>query len=274
MPVSGGLHPDQPEMNESRRHWEKTAEEWQQQHPQLLWRGHSDAVNQQLISKWWPDHAVESVLKTDLFDEAFGEGFFPFIDMHAGSMSGIDISAVVVSSVRSRYPRLQAVVADVRRLPFGADTFDFIVSNSSLDHFPALVDIRIAVDELYRVLRPGGQMVLTMDNLLNPVIALRHILPFGPLRSLGIVPYQVGSTVGPRGLRNVVSQAGFRVIDTSAVMHCPRVVAVAVAGLMQTWAQRSAQQRFLGGLMAFEKLASLPTRNFTGYFVAVRVVKS
>jgi len=273
MPVSGGWQPDQQEMNESRRHWEKTAQEWQQRHPQLLWRRHSDAVNRQLISQWWPDHPVESVLKTDLFDEAFGEGLYPFIDRHAGSMSGIDISAAVVSSARSRCPALQAVVADVRQLPFGADTFDFIVSNSSLDHFPAPGDIRIAVDELYRVLRPGGQMVLTMDNLLNPVIALRHVLPFGLLHSLGIAPYQVGSTVGPRGLLNVVSQAGFQVIDTSAVMHCPRVVAVAIAGLLQRRGKRSAQQRFLGGLTAFERLASLPTRNFTGHFVAVRVIK-
>ena len=261
-------------MNDSRQHWETTAENWQQEQPQLLWRQHSDAVNLELIRRWWPVDPVDHVLKTDLFDEAFGEGLYAFMHMNAGSMSGIDISAAIVSSVRSRCPELRSSVTDVRQLPFGNDTFDLIISNSTLDHFPDAGDIGTAVGELYRVLRPGGQMVLTMDNLRNPVIALRHILPFRLLNSLGIAPYQVGKTFGPRGLRKLVNQAGFRVIDTTFVMHCPRVIAVAIAGLMQRRAKRSAQQRLLRALMAMEKLSYLPIRSFTGHFVAVRIVKN
>jgi len=239
----------------------------------LLWRQHSDAVNLGLVRKWWPDSDVESVLKTDLFDEAFGEGLYPFIRMNAKSVSGIDISGAIVSAVRSSCPELQSSVADVRRLPFGNTTFDLIVSNSTLDHFQEKSDIGIAVGELYRVLRPGGQIVLTMDNLRNPMIALRHILPFRLLNSLGIAPYQAGMTLGPGGLRRLVSQAGFRVIDSTFVMHCPRVIAVAIAGLMQQRAKRSARQRLLRCLMAFEKLSYLPMRSFTGHFTAVRIVK-
>lgn len=260
-------------MNDSRQHWETTAENWQQEHPQLLWRQHSDAVNLELIRRWWPDDPVERVLKTDLFDEAFGEGLYAFMHMNAGSVSGIDISAAIVSSVRSRFPELQSLATDVRRLPFANNSFDLIVSNSTLDHFQEASDIGIAVGELYRVLRPGGQMVLTMDNLRNPVIALRHILPFRLLNFLGVAPYQVGSTFGPRGLRKLVNQAGFRVIDTTFVMHCPRVIAVAIARLMQRWAKLSTQQRLLRGLMALEKLSYLPIHSFTGHFVAVRIVK-
>jgi len=256
-----------------RQHWETTAEDWQQDNRQLLWRQHSDAVNLALVQNWWPDKPVESVLKTDLFDEAFGDGLHPFIDSNAKSICGIDISAAIVTEVRKKYPEMQTAVADVRRLPFKNDKFDLIISNSTLDHFKTARDISVAVDELYRVLRPGGQMVLTLDNLRNPMIALRHILPFRLLNSMGVVPYFVGTTFGPRGLLKMVRQARFQVIDTASLLHCPRVVAVAIAGVLQRHAKRPAQQRFLRRLMAFEKLSCLPTHSFTGHFVAVKVVK-
>jgi hypothetical protein len=105
------------------------------------------------------------------------------------------------------------------------------------------------------------------------LIALRHALPFRLLKTLGLVPYFAGSTFGPRGLYRVVDQAGFRVIDTASVMHCPRVVAVAIAGLLQRYAKRPLQKQFLRSLMAFERFSRLPTHSITGHFVAVRVVK-
>jgi len=260
-------------LNKLRQHWETTAEDWQQDHRQALWRQHSDAVNLALLQSWWPDKPVESVLKTDLFDEAFGDGLHSFIGSNARSINGIDISTTIVAKARRKCPEIQAAVADVRRLPFKNDKFDLIISNSTLDHFKTARDINIAVDELYRVLRPGGQMVLTLDNLRNPMIALRHILPFRLLNSIGVVPYFVGTTLGPRRLCKMVRQAGFQVIDMSSIMHCPRVVAVAIAGLLQRHAERPAQQRFLRRLMAFEKLSCLPTHSITGHFVAVKTVK-
>ena len=55
-----------------------------------------------------------------------------------------------------------------------------------------------AIKELVRVLRPAGKFVLTLDNPMNPMIWLRN----GPLLKIlsrtGIVPYQVGTTLGPR----------------------------------------------------------------------------
>jgi len=260
-------------MSELRQHWETTAEEWQRECHQSLWRRHSDAVNLELLKNWWPTEPVDRVLKTDLFDEAFSEGLYPFINSRAESVIGVDISTAVVAATRRKFPEMKAGVSDVRRLPFGNDKFDFIISNSTLDHFQTTSDIGVAVNELYRVLRPGGHMVLTLDNLRNPIIALRHILPLHFLNFLGVVPYFVGSTFGPRGLCRVVRQAGFRIIDTTSVMHCPRVAAVAIAGMLQRHARHPAQQRFLRSLMAFEKLSRLPTHSFTGHFLAVNLVK-
>jgi len=260
-------------MTNLQEHWETTAEKWQQEQRHLLWRQHSDAVNLELLKKWLPDSPVNNVLKTDLFDEAFGKGLYPFMELNAESVYGVDISKAVIDSACKKYPKLQAETADVRCLPFGNETIDLIISNSTLDHFQDTKEISVALDELYRVLRPGGQMVLTLDNLRNPVIALRHILPYRLLNSLGLVPYLVGSTFGPGGLHKKVSDTGFSVTDTTFLMHCPRVFAVAIAGLLQRRAKRPVQQRFLRSLMVFEKLSRWPTRSFSGHFTAMRLVK-
>jgi SAM-dependent methyltransferase len=260
-------------MNSQKPYWEALSENWQRDHPQRLWREHCDAVNLAMLHKWWPDEPVETVLKTDLFDEVFGQGLYPFTQHKDSTLSGIDISESIVSAAQTRCPELWATVSDVRRLPFASDSYDLIISNSTLDHFESKTDITVALRELYRVLRPGGQLLITLDNFWNPMIALRQVLPFRLLNAIGVVPYFVGATLGPRGLRREVRQAGFRVIETTSVMHCPRLIAVAIAGLLQRHTEHRTQKRFLRSLMTLEKLASLPTRYFTGYFVAVRAIK-
>ena len=239
----------------------------------MLWRQHCDAVNQSMLQSWWPGKAVDSVLKTDLFDEVFGVGLFPYVQQQRSVLNGIDLSESIASAAQKKCPGLLASVTDVRQLPFADDSYDLIISNSTLDHFELSSDIAVALRELYRVLKPGGQLIITLDNLLNPVIAIRQVLPFRWLNAIGILPYFVGATCGPRGLNRLVSQTGFNILETTSVMHCPRVLAVAVAGLLQRYAGRRTQQRFLRGLMAFEKLSALPTRFGTGHFVAVRAVK-
>src|SRR5204863_6785753 len=59
--------------------------------------------------------------------------------------------------------------------------------------------VRTGLAELRRVLSPHGRLVVTLDNGLNPVVALRNRLPLGILRRVGAVPYFVGVTCGPGG---------------------------------------------------------------------------
>jgi len=229
-------------------------------------------VNRSLLRRWLPEARVGSVLKTDLFDEAFGEGLGEILAGRADEVHGIDVAEQVVEIVRERRTGLQVRCADVRRLPFADAVFDVVVSLSTLDHFSCRSDIARALSELQRVLKPGGLLVLTLDNLLNPVIALRNVLPFRPLRRIGIVPYYVGVTYGPRGLRRAVERAGFEVSVVTAVLHCPRVLAIPAAARVQRRAA-STQERFVRALMRFERLACWPTRYITGHYVAVRALK-
>jgi hypothetical protein len=122
------------------------------------------------------------------------------------------------------------------------------------------------------VLRPGGTLILTLDNPANPLIWLRNGPLLGLLRRIGIVPYQVGATLGPRALERVLQAAGLDVVETTAVLHCPRAIAVALAGPMERLS-RSWQETFLRHLQTWERLERWPTRWLTGHYVAVHAIK-
>jgi SAM-dependent methyltransferase len=213
--------------------------------------------------------SFERLLKTDLHDESVGDGLTPLLAARARSVIGIDLARSTVASACGRHGRVQGCAADVRVLPFAAGAFDAVVSNSTLDHFDSVDDISTSLREIGRVLRPGGALLLTLDNLANPLVALRNALPFRPLNALGIVPYRVGRTCGPRTLARLVSAAGFDVLEVDAILHCPRVLAVAAASLVARRESPRARSRLLAGLMRFERIGEWPTRFLTGYYVAV-----
>ncbi len=245
------------------KYWEQVGAEWQQAQPDKLWRSHSDAVNRAWLASCWPQRHVERALKTDMFDEAVGEGVFGLLKSRARFAVGMDIALAMKPLVG----------ADARRLPFADGAFDLIVSNSTLDHFQTEEELVASLRELRRVLRPGGELLLTLDNAANPLVAIRNVLPFPLLHRLGLTPYQVGVTCGPSRLRRLLRETGFDVGATDALLHCPRVFAVKRARAVQQSGDAARQQEFLAGLMKWERLARWPTRWLTGYYVAVKAVR-
>ncbi len=241
-------------------------------HFQPLWRRHSDAVNARLLRRWLPASAGAS-LKTDLFDEAVGDGLVGMLSAVAPRTVGIDYSAATVGAARERHPGIEAAVADVRELPLADREFDLAVSLSTLDHLPTMGELRRALAEIHRVLKPGGTLVLTLDNRANPAVALRNALPFGPLHRLGVLPYPLGVACGPRTLRDAVERTGFAVTERTAIMHAPRVLAVAAGAAIEGRVGAAGRRRYLRSLMAFELLERLPTRLLSGYFVALRATR-
>lgn len=245
----------------------------QRNHPHQLWRTHSDTINKALLSRWWPPEGAKYLLKTDLFDEAVNEGLYTFLTDRAEQVMGMDISFPIIKQAKSRFLAYQSVQADVRYLPFKKDSFDLIISYSTLDHFTSIKEMMVSLHELRRVLRPGHQIILTLDNLSNPIILLRNVLPFRWLHHLRIVPYFVGATVGPSTLKYVIQETGFKVIEMETILHCPRVVMVVLSRWLQKHAQSKIQKQFLRLLQRFECLSRLPTCFFTGYFIAIKMAK-
>ena len=111
-----------------------------------------------------------------------------------------------------------------------------------------------------------SQLVAT---LANPVVALRNALPFALLQHVGLVPYYVGATLAGPDAQRMLQAAGFRVRETTAVMHCPRALAVAVFGIMRRFGNPSMQRRLQSWLMWFERFERSAMLQRIGYFVAL-----
>lgn len=254
-------------------YWDVIATNWHEEKPQALWRAHSDAINVALLERWLPAGPFKRVLKTDLFDESVGEGLYSLLASRAKIVVGMDVSVLTARVAKTRCSGLQTAGADARILPFVDGAFDAIVSNSTLDHFETPDEIIASLRELRRVLQAGGLLIITLDNLANPIIALRNALPFRWLHRLGIVPYYVGPTFGAGRLKSALEELQFEVVEATSVIHFPRVIAVALANILEKYAPARHQKIFLRFLSAFERLAKWPTQFFTGHFVAAKAVK-
>lgn len=249
-------------------YWDDIGRSFNAARSESLWREHSDRVNGALFERWLGDRRRTSLLKTDLFDEAVTDGLLPCLERLSDDVCGIDISSECVEMASQRYPKNDFRQADVRALPFRDGRFDCVVSNSTLDHFDEKKDIAAGLSELFRVLRPGGTLIVTFDNLQNPLVALRNALPFTLLEKIGLVPYFVGETVGRRGLVRLLEATGFTVEETRPILHCPRVLAVPMARRAQRASGPAGQEHLLERLFGWERLADWPTAGFSGHFIA------
>ena len=232
-----------------------------------LWRLHSDAVNSAFVAGAIAGRHFRHALKTDLFDEAVTTGVVPLLAGVAERVSGVDVSSQIVAQARRHHPQLEARIADIRELPFADETFDLVVSLSTLDHLDTVEEIATAIGEIARVLVPNGMLVLTVDNRANPVVALRNALPGGALQRARLVAYETGPTIGPRRLERLVRAAGLRPRTSKALMHCPRLPAVVAARCVSD--SPLAHARFLRVAASIDVLDRLPTRYLTGYFAAI-----
>jgi SAM-dependent methyltransferase len=232
-----------------------------------LWRAYCDQLHAALIRDWTGGRRFRSVLKTDLFDEAMGEGLVPMLMGHANTVHGIDVAPEMVGKAVMANPRLLASVADVRQLSFADSSMELIVSNSTLDHFQDAGDIDRSLAELGRVLAPGGLLLVTLDNPRNPVVALRNRLPKSLLGRSSLAPYFVGHTYSLTELEAALGRQGLESVRRGHLMHVPRIAFLHLCRLFRPGS--TAGRTLLRCMLASERLACWPTAPFTGHFAAV-----
>ena len=74
-----------------------------------------------------------------------------------GQIVALDFSGEMLSRAQAKGHPVAYVQGDAQRLPFPAETFDWVICNAVFPHFP---DKRRALDEASRVLREGGRLVI------------------------------------------------------------------------------------------------------------------
>lgn len=77
-----------------------------------------------------------------------------------GIQIGVDYSPAAVESGRELYSGISFAVADGLHLPFAAQTFDVVIGHVSMPY----MNTSKALQELYRVMSPGGSLFLTFHS--------------------------------------------------------------------------------------------------------------
>lgn len=90
-----------------------------------------------------------------------------------GKLAGIDVSAASIAVARQRNPGIQYEVFDGTRLPFSDRSLDAAFAINVFHHVP-VTQRSALVDDIHRVLRPGGLFAIFEHNPLNPVT--RHVV--------------------------------------------------------------------------------------------------
>lgn len=72
--------------------------------------------------------------------------------------TGLDLTPKMIETAqKKRLPNADFVVGDCEALPFEAESFDAVICANSFHHYP---NPQKFFDSVYRVLRPGGRLVL------------------------------------------------------------------------------------------------------------------
>jgi len=101
----------------------------------------------------------------NLLDVAAGPGVLAAEANALGiGYTGIDLSPGMIELAKTSYPGIEFHVADVEHLPFGDASFDAIVCNFGLGHFP---NPEASVTECIRTLKPDGRIALSWWDDLN-----------------------------------------------------------------------------------------------------------
>lgn len=156
----------------------------------------SEAYERYLVPALFTPWAVDLLARVALqprervLDVACGTGIVARLAAQqvgaSGRVTGVDLNAGMLIEARTQSAKLRATVdwveGDVGALPFGKATFDVVLCQQSLQFFS---DQTRAVQEMKRVLTPGGRFALNVSRALqyNPYIRAladaleRHVSP-------------------------------------------------------------------------------------------------
>ena len=133
-----------------------------------------------------------------LLDAGCGDGQITAPIAADNAVVGIDFSPPMLRLARRR--GLVPVCADLTALPFAPDGFDIVICAEAMTCLPQPLD---ALDELARVLRPGGRLIVTGLNAGSPIRRLAR----GLLRALRVTQPQL---VDPEDCRRVLHRHGLQ----------------------------------------------------------------
>ncbi|GAB1815758.1 class I SAM-dependent methyltransferase [Mycobacterium sp. MUNTM1] len=165
---------------------------------------------------WFRRHEVvyqrlaERCVGADVLEAGCGEGYgADLIASVARRVVAVDYDEVAVAHVRSRYPRVDVMRANLAQLPLPDASVDIVVNFQVIEH---LWDQTQFVLECARVLRPSGLLLMSTPNRIT----------FSPGRDTPINPFHTRE-LNAAELTQLLLDGGFTDISVSGLFHGPRL---------------------------------------------------
>ena len=143
-----------------------------------------------------------------------GADFVPFCPDF--DLCGLDFSREMLRFARKYSDKFKfsayLVQADAASLPFAPDSFDWAIAIATYHHVQGSEARFSAIDDLRRVLKPGGEALITVWNRWQPGFWFRPKETFVSWQTKEEVLYRYYYLFSRHELENMVRQAGFRVL--------------------------------------------------------------
>lgn len=146
---------------------------------------------------------TEDITGKTLLDAGSGTGWFSReAALRGAKVVSLDVGENILAQV-ARKCDTQRVVGSVLDIPFDNEYFDFVISTEVIEHTP---DPRKAIEEMHRVLKKNGSLVLTVPNKLwHFAITIAN--------KLGLRPYEGHENwVGWFELKKWLQDTGFTIV--------------------------------------------------------------
>jgi len=155
-----------------------------------------------------------------VLDLATGTGDIAFAAAARGArVVGLDITFRMIELARAKGERAAFLVGDMMALPFPPASFDIVTTGYGLRNVP---DLTLAIDEITRVLAPGGQLLsLDFNRPSQPIVRAAYLTYLTAVgSSLGwvlhgdpdtyrYIPASIRRYPGAQGVAELLERRGF-----------------------------------------------------------------
>lgn len=246
--------------------WDKIALHGDYQNKAL--RDYMTSQYANLISRWLGTVRNKSILKTDVYEEAFHNKSVLEIFRWGNRITGIDVSKIVINKVKEKpcFNYIRSLkVGDRKNRIFKKSEFDIVLSLSTLDHLPKN-ELSQALNSINYELKKCGMLILSLNNSHNIMFYAIHKLD--SLFRLKF-PSNFYSMVEAK---ESLAKSGFKVINEDYIIFIPPFFRTFINLIEKSGSKRLNKIACL--MVSGLNIKNSFFRKFFGYYLVVHAEKS